>query len=373
MSRLAKLILVSSDLKMGGHAPSYLDAWGHFLRSRNMSYEIRCLKYSAGTGHSLGSRCIKFLKNLLESLSFWIPTLLRREKDHRYLFVDAPCSFPLGIRWITAGILSGWLATRTYIICHAFPGGGDHPPVDSRPWRWKKYFKAAAVFAHSKALREFLVNPVGLSPQVVHASSWGCSPLHPGSPHRQGSALHLLFFGQYRSSKGLEWLWKELQPLDFPCHLYIAISCTPQIGKQVEGCLAAISKPGLIHRYSLKHASYFTDQEIAALFDDVDLMVLPYERAHCLVSGLVYLAASHGCPVVSSTHSESGTIQVENEFGFSFAPEDSDELRDGLKKFWQLPLEKQMAMRKCAEKFALSHSWDRAFDSILQVIENHSG
>ncbi len=133
--------------------------------------------------------------------------------------------------------------------------------------------------------------------------------------------------------------------------------------------LAEIAGRASRHVLALRHALYFSDEEMDGFFRGTDLLVIPYGREHRLVSGLVYLAASRACPVISSTHSESGELPREHGFGYSFAPGDAEGLREGLRRCASLGDAERIQLRRGAEVFAREHSWTHALGNIWHVIQ----
>jgi len=361
------LILIAGDLQRGGHGPGYLKAWTGFLQAEGISHEVRHLQ-SASVGFTPLGRFTKVLVDAGRTIFFWGRLWRRLKSRDICLFLDAPCSFPLGIRMMTAAFLRCGVESRAYSICHAFPGGGDCLPFGGSGAPWRKYFPVAKVFVHSRELGNFLRDEVGLRAGQIHSYSWGCPPVRESQPPTADGFLKLLFLGQYRNSKGLEWLWEQLQELPIPCRLQAIVSCDPEVGSRVSERLASVgARP--IHQLALAHKHYFSEEEMDAGFQLSDVMVLPYLREHRLVSGIVYLAAHHGCPVISSTHSESGRIASDHGFGFCFEPADGRGLRDCLEKFWTLPPEKKTEMRRRAAQFARDHQWKIVLRDVLHHME----
>jgi glycosyltransferase involved in cell wall biosynthesis len=358
---------------MGGHAATYLDAWEKFLSKKKISYLAFEMEYSYSVPSNVIGRLFKIFWNIFETLGFWIPILLRTHRNELFLFLDAPCSYPVGVRLVIRFLFGLGYRKKSFIICHAFPEGGDSIPKNDNLLKWRSYFDVKAVIAHSLKIREFLEKTLHLPSKAVVPSSWGCDPVISSQWNFDENSLRILFFGQYRSSKGLEWFWSELQKIDFPTLFQVYISCSPQVGSQVSTRLKSLTLKSDSKILQLNQSVYFQETEVDRFFDNIDLLVIPYAPDHCIVSGLVYLAASHQCPVISSTHSESGLLPEQNGFGFSFAPYDSDGLRNCLERFRKLSMHEVLQLRSKAKDFAENYSWDRCVGDVFdKIISKHA-
>jgi len=365
MNPSRKVILIAKETESGGHIASFCQAWTDFFRSNQIRFDIKKIRSSNKGFLSPRVRWAAFCSDLIYTIKFWIDIWREDDKTHIYLFLDSPCSYPFGIRLVLALVLRFGLNKKSFMVCHAYPRGGDEKPgINDDAASFHKYFHSRSVFVHSANLHEYLNHHVGIDVSKLQKFSWGCNPVRR-SLFRESKRLRLLFIGQYRSSKGLEWFWNELQLFKHSCDVRVVISTKDEIGQQVRIELEK-SKKNNIHSLEFHHALYFKDEALDAYFQDVDLVVIPYFSTHSLVSGLVFLAAEHGCPVISSRHSESGSIPESQGFGFSFPPISGREMRAQLDKYATLSKNQKLSMRENALKFAEQHSWNQVLGEVWQ-------
>lgn len=139
--------------------------------------------------------------------------------------------------------------------------------------------------------------------------------------------ISLLFFGQIKEVKGVDLLLESLNILlqskpDLDIRLTIA-------GKPWKSDLAKytdiIRKNGLDKIVETRF-EYVPDDEISALFENSDVVMLPYREIY--QSGVVLLAMSYGRPVICSDLPAFTNIIEDNVTGFIFDRENSARLAE---------------------------------------------
>jgi glycosyltransferase involved in cell wall biosynthesis len=364
-----KVILLTCDFHQGGHAHIFTKAWKDFFLKNKVVFEAKTLKSASSLRSSKFLDRIRiFVVDLFGAIIFGIKLKFQDRNAFQYLFLDPPCSFPLGIRIVFYWLLKTDIGKRSSMICHAYPKGGDTRPEGFNSKVFEKYFGRAQIFAHSANLRKYLLDDIGISANQIKEFSWGCAPTRKSS-FQPEKPLRILFCGQYRSSKGLEWFWKELQEFKIPSEFLVVLSAHASVAENVKLELLQLSSKNSNHSLDFQHALYFKDEEIDSFFNQIDILIIPYFADHSLVSGLVYLAAEHGCPVISSTHSESGNLPHSHGFGYFFNPRDGQEMRNQLQKYIALNQNEKLKMREAALKFAEGHSWNEMLKRIWKEIQ----
>jgi len=115
----------------------------------------------------------------------------------------------------------------------------------------------------------------------------------PGNGRREGATI--LFFGMVRPYKGLDVLLQAMQTVvsKVQCKLIIAGEFYEPVDKYTE----MVSRLGLEPFVELEDR-YVPNEQIAALLDRADVLVLPYHNA--TQSGVLRMAMSSGLPVIAS-------------------------------------------------------------------------
>jgi D-inositol-3-phosphate glycosyltransferase len=224
------------------------------------------------------------------------------------------------------GMLAGTLARSCHragikfiFECHnVFPH--ESTPVDRLLLKFA--FGAGDWFiAHSAQDRENLLS-------ITRSKRVSVSPLpslyefsSPAPPPRGGRRI--LFFGKVRKYKGL-WVLLEAMPkvLD---SLECELTVVGEFYDPVEKYREIIERLG-IGRHVRIEDRYVPNEEVARVFSEADVLVLPYVSASS--SGVAQIAFSNGLPVIASRAGGLSEAVAENVNGLLFPPRDSDALAD---------------------------------------------
>lgn len=360
-SNPSRIVLIGSGQTKKGHHPSFYSAVSNALDSLKKNHSVVYLPQSSGGAMGLPGRLLAVLSNAVTSLKVLFPC-----RNSVFLFMDAPCSFPLGTRIAIRLLRFFRILSPMYIICHAYPVGGDTRPVGNHR-KYLSSFHSEGIFVHSNNLMDYLQGAVGVSSDKLHRFTWGTS--HPREAEfSEKGRVRILFVGQYRSTKGLQWCWKEMQDIEVPITFRVVVSATSETAEKVRQEMLACHK-NTAHQLEFIHSDYFTDDQISEFYKNIDFSIIPYFCEHSLVSGIVFLSAQNGCPVISSTHSESGFIPENNGFGYFFTPGDGPSMKSKILAYASSTTSQKHELRKRALMFAAQNEWNANLRKIFEVIE----
>lgn len=179
------------------------------------------------------------------------------------------------------------------------------------------------LITHSAKDREDLRDM--LSGKEVSVSSLPTLEEFSSGQRRTRAGRTILFFGKVRKYKGLDVLLaampRVLSKLD--CNLIIAGEFYDPIAKYQR----LISKHHIENNVHIDNR-YFPNEEVPAIFEKADVLVLPYLSA--TQSGVARIALSNGLPVIASNTGGLSEVVIDGVNGLLFPPGDSDALADRL-------------------------------------------
>jgi glycosyltransferase involved in cell wall biosynthesis len=204
------------------------------------------------------------------------------------------------------------------IACH--PGDTDSKKV---PRALVKWFirQSNAVIVHGEGLREAADGhlPVRLSrifvlPHLPLFYYWRLAE-QSELGRKADDCFRILFFGRLFEYKGLD-------------YLLTAALLVKDIVRNVKFVVAGTGDQQLIARlremprdlFDIR-ARFIRDEEVAELFSEADLVVLPYVEAS--QSGVLMIAMAFGLPVVATNVGEIGTAVETHRIGLVVPPRDS--------------------------------------------------
>ncbi|MEK6280860.1 MAG: glycosyltransferase [Acidobacteriota bacterium] len=211
---------------------------------------------------------------------------------------------------------------KTMLECHnVFPH--ESGPID----RWLVKFAAKPVdsfITHSSSDRNDLL--AFASGKRISVSPLPSPTEFSSGANQTRNGRNILFFGMVRKYKGLDVLLRAMPKVLAheecrECRLLIAGEFYDSIDKYRK----------LIHEYGLEqHVTvdnrYIPNEEIAGIFDRVDVLVLPYLNA--TQSAVAGIALSNALPVIASRSGGLSEIVIEEVNGLLFPVGDSDALAD---------------------------------------------
>jgi glycosyltransferase involved in cell wall biosynthesis len=150
---------------------------------------------------------------------------------------------------------------------------------------------------------------------------------NPGSVSRSGRTI--LFFGKVRKYKGLDVLLaampKVLSKLD--CELNVVGEFYESINSYEE----LVRTQGIEKSVHIDNR-YVSNEEVPAIFQRADVLVLPYVSA--TQSAVARIALSNALPVIASRTGGLSETIIENVNGLLFPPGDADALADAIVNYF---------------------------------------
>jgi len=225
----------------------------------------------------------------------------------------------------TLARLFRWKGLKCVMECHnVFPH--ERSPFD----RLLLKFASAPIDAfitHSTSERNDLLT-VAPSKKISVSALPFPTEFSSGTKHaRDGRTI--LFFGTVRKYKGLDVLLAAMPKVlsQIECRLVIAGEFYDSIDKYRQ----------LIRDYGIEQHVYIDDryipnEEIAGIFDGVDLLVLPYLSAS--QSAVASISLANALPVIASRSGGLSEIVIENFNGLLFPVGDSEALADQITTYF---------------------------------------
>jgi glycosyltransferase involved in cell wall biosynthesis len=143
------------------------------------------------------------------------------------------------------------------------------------------------------------------------------------------SGRRILFFGIVRKYKGLDVLLRAMPRVlsQVECSLVVA----GEFYDSVERYEAIIRESGIEKRVRMENR-YIANEEVAALFEEADVLVLPYLSA--TQSGVARIAIMNRLPIIAS---QTGGLMesVGEDYGLLVPPGDAEALADALIRFFK--------------------------------------
>jgi glycosyltransferase involved in cell wall biosynthesis len=150
---------------------------------------------------------------------------------------------------------------------------------------------------------------------------------NPALQNRSYRRKRLLFFGEVRKNKGLEYLIRA-EPMISSAYddytICIAGRFTNEPGNSLEYYKSMMHDPS---RYEIENR-FIGNHEVADLFENSDIIVLPYTSAS--QSGILPLAYGFAKPVVATDTGSIGEVLNHGQTGFLVPPTDVRALADAL-------------------------------------------
>jgi glycosyltransferase involved in cell wall biosynthesis len=243
----------------------------------------------------------------------------------------------LFVRWLHL------LGKRSVLTVH------DVIPFDAQNtqlgWLRRIYHRADCIIVHAQDNYETMMQAFDVPAERIHVIPMG-PYLHFADEHavppaqaRQGLGLDtdtpvILFFGQIKRVKGLEYLIRAFRQVVSKCPTARLIIAGPEWKESFEGYAALICELGIGEQVSTR-IEYVPDDEVGTYYSAADIVALPYTEAY--QSAVLYMAHSFRRPVVATTVGGLPEVIVDGESGLLVPPADADQLAEALLTLLQDP------------------------------------
>lgn len=232
-----------------------------------------------------------------------------------------------------------------------------------------QYRLADQIFVHTEKMKDELVKDYGVAGEAVTVIPYGINNAVPGvelsateAKHRLGISSFektMLFFGNLRPSKGVDWLlaaFEQLRARDGYYRLIVAgqpIKGYNNYWERIRVTMQRLERSGSL----VLRSEFIPDQDIALYFAAADVVILPYTEI--FQSGVLFLAYNFGLPVVATDVGSLREDIVEGRTGFICRPNDADSLASAIEKYFESDLFKELDDRKQEIRHyaSLRHSW----------------
>ena len=225
------------------------------------------------------------------------------------------------------------------------------------------------IFVHTRKMKKELIEDFGVREEAVTVIPYGINNAVPQTSLTPAEAKQrlgidkdekvILFFGNIRPYKGLEYLVAAFQRLvaDHPEYrLIIAGRLFKGAENYWMGIEQAIRSLPVEGRVIVK-SEFIPDEETELYFKASDVLALPYTEI--FQSGILLLGYSFGLPVVATDVGSFREDVIEGRTGFVCRPCDAADMADAIRKYFQSELfrtlnNRRREIKSYAEEF---HSW----------------
>lgn len=230
---------------------------------------------------------------------------------------------------------------------------------DSLLNRWTlriQYRIADHIFVHTKKMKDELHEDYGVAYQAASVIPFGINNAVPHTELTSAQAKRrlgisedertILFFGNMRSSKGLEYLlaaFQRISAMDARYRLIIAGQLIKDFQRQwreIQPTIRRLVEQGLV----ILRNEFIPDQETELYFKAADVLVLSYTQV--FQSGVLFLGYSFGLPVIATDVGSFREDIIEGETGFLCKPVDSGDLAKAIEKYFKSDLFKHLDRRR---------------------------
>lgn len=232
-----------------------------------------------------------------------------------------------------------------------------------------QYRLADHLFVHTERMKDELVKEFGVAAEAVTVIPYGINNAVPnaGVPADeakrrlgiQASERTILFFGNLRPSKGLEYLLAAIEQLQAEDPRYRLIVAGQRLRQhddywqRVQVMIRRLEASGSL----ILKSEFIPDEDVAWYFAAADVAALPY--SDIFQSGVLFLAYSFGLPVVATDVGSLRDDIIEGRTGFLSRPRDVSSLAEAIRKYFESDLFRQLESRKreIREYAYRRHSW----------------
>ena len=225
------------------------------------------------------------------------------------------------------------------------------------------------IFVHTEKMKQELSEEFAVPQRKVTVIPFGINNSVPNTeltPREARQRLGIgerdkaiLFFGRITPYKGLEYLAEAFHRVAAHDPSYrLVIAGVPERCEEYWTGVQKTLQKEIEQGRVLLHAHFVPDEQTEVYFKAADVLALPYR--HIYQSGVLFLGHGFGLPALAADVGAMKDDIVEGETGFSFRPEDTDDLARAIEQYFASPLYTELEQRR-PEIQAFSeerHSWD---------------
>lgn len=334
------------------------------INSKPFNFEVRFpFKKIYGERPKL-ARGFRYVLGLLKII--WQAKYNKIHIIHFHFFHVPPLDF-LALRLIRS------LNIRIVITAH------DVIPFDVQllemPWIKRLYKTADRIVVHTKDSYRVLIKTFGIPPQKAEIIPQG--PYIKFSEQKkisreearsslglQPRAFIILFFGQIKKVKGLDYLIPAFRKVLDKIPDSLLVIAGPEWKDSFEKYDNSIKKFGMEDKV-IAHVKYIPNEEVRIYFSAADVVALPYTQV--FQSAVLFMAHSFAKPIVASNIGGLAEVIKDGETGILVPPEDVEALAQALIKVFQDPNRAKDMGEKGKKIASEKYSWSSIAEKMTRL------
>jgi glycosyltransferase involved in cell wall biosynthesis len=256
---------------------------------------------------------------------------------------------------------------------HAYPPLIPRQMVDD--WDRQSWRQCDGLFVLSEQLREDLAKflgrghpPIYVAPHGTWSPTGAPPPAAPDLPERL-RGRRLLFFGNIRRNKGLDVLLRAAESLpDYS----LTIAGEPRELRYFEAeVVPAVERLRAAGRDVRLRSEFIPDDQLGELFAQHSAFVLPYTTEFTAQSGVVFMALTHGIPVIASAVGGMRDLLAEFRIGRTFEPNRHEQLAAAIRALHEGGHTDDLAAE--IRRARARYSWDTAAEETARAYRLAAG
>jgi D-inositol-3-phosphate glycosyltransferase len=235
---------------------------------------------------------------------------------------------------------------------------------------WTQYRLADGIFVHTEKMKTELHDEFGVPASKIIVIPYGINNAVPETDLTPAAAKvrlgildgerSILFFGAIAPYKGLDLLITAFEKLLARNSGYRLIIAGKPRGEgsavhmeEIQAAIGRLSNPQSV----IQKIQYIADEEIELYLKAGDVIALPYREI--FQSGIFFLAASFGLPVIAADVGSFNEDVVEGETGFLYDPQKPGDLVSAIERYFESDLFRHLGERRpeIREHAFAKHSW----------------
>jgi glycosyltransferase involved in cell wall biosynthesis len=240
-----------------------------------------------------------------------------------------------------------------------------------------QYRLADHLFVHTERMKQELEYEFGVTKSRVTVIPFGINNAVPNTHLTSYEAKDrlgirecektILFFGRISPSKGLEYLIVAFrQVLTRSAGHRLIIAGRPDNCKEYWEVIQKDLRPDVENGRIMLRPTFIPDEEVEVYFKAADVLALPYTDIY--QSGVLFLAANFGLPVVATDVGSFKEEIVEGKTGFLCKPKDPSHLARAIENYFASDLYSDLTNRRreIRDYVLTYHSWEE----VSQITKN---